>query len=153
MKRIIIVFAALSLVFASCSKDKPSSTNNGNGNGNTNPTSTASYFKWTYLGTEFHSDTTNAYAADSLTSLYTINALQGDLWTPTGGFVIQLHSFAPGSYSDQGNSFRSANHSDDVAPFTLTISSNANNMVSGTFNGTYQGTSITGSFGNIRILN
>lgn len=148
MKGILTVFAALTILCVSCSKDNTTGNNNGNNN-NSNNQNTATSLKWTYLGTSFNGSNITTSKPDTIPNTNTYWPYYEFQGTDNSTAVhLFLRSIAVGTYTDQDNDrFLFGNY--DVDAYTVSVTSNTNNKISGTFTGTYQGNSITGSFSNI----
>jgi hypothetical protein len=110
-------------------------------------------FTWTYLGTSFTADSSEASGPNNIVSYSEISGWMGSIVSPTNGFNIKLTSLAVGSYPSGGaNGIVSASSSDDVYPSVVNITANVNKTVSGNFSGTYDGQPISGLFANVPIV-
>lgn len=145
MNKLMTVFAALAILFASCTKDNTS----GNNNGNNNNQNTTTSLKWTYLGTSFDGTNITTSKPDTIPNTGTFWPYYEFEGTATSTVLhIGLKSIAVGTYTYQDQDiFHFANNAVDA--FTVSVTSNTNNKISGTFTATDQGNTITGTFSNI----
>lgn len=140
MNRIIIAFASICLLVASCGKTNPSTQ--------ANPGAAAS-LSWTYMGTSFNGTSITTSKPDTIPgthSFWPYYEFQGTASSTT--LHPRLTDIAVGSYTDQGNNvIYFGNGALDA--FSLSITSRTGKTISGNFTGTYQGQSVTGTFANI----
>lgn len=145
MKNIVLVSILLSFFFASCNKDAS--------------VSNKASFKWTYSGATFSADTVIATKADSFAGVVyppQIYAQTGPWSSPQVSFTATINSLSPGTYGNTAQNMfietglQSGGYA-SISPFSLTITSASNNMISGNYTGTLNGQTITGSFSNVAV--
>jgi hypothetical protein len=144
MKSILFLSALCGvLLFSSCKKTSPS---------------TSPKFTWTYSGATYTADTvlaSTSFVMNGIVNSAEIYAQNGPWATPTTAFTMKISSLATGNYgvgNDEFDEYLSATGNNQITPFSATITSSSSSQVSGTFSGTLNGQTITGTFSNVPIV-